>query len=341
MPQTQSLKQGEQVTETFTYTAVDVNGATSSSTLTITVTGANDRPEITSGTTEASGEVTEQGTANPDQNNVVSGTLAASDVDKDATLTWSVVATNGTYGTIGIDPQTGEWTYTLDNTRAATQALNDGEQRRETFTAVVTDEHGATREQVITVTVNGSNDDITGLGNETISVLEDGVVNGSLQDFVSDVDNNIILTGFTVDANGDGLQETFTPGELVNLTKDGAALGTLIIGEDGKYTFTPAPNYSGNIPTVSYTMAESGGGKSVTQTLDFTITKVADAPELEANKNVNTDEDTAVSLGLKTPVITDTGTGTDNNDYPERIGEITLTISGSVRSRSSCLMYLM
>jgi large repetitive protein len=104
LPQTQSLKQGEQVTETFNYTAVDVNGATSSSTLTITVTGANDRPEITSDAQAASGEVTEQGTANPDQNNVVSGTLTASDVDKDATLTWSVVSTNGTYGTIGIEP---------------------------------------------------------------------------------------------------------------------------------------------------------------------------------------------------------------------------------------------
>ncbi|WP_425598871.1 VCBS domain-containing protein [Brucella intermedia] len=326
---TQSLKQGEQVTETFTYTAVDVNGATSSSTLTITVTGANDRPEITSDAQAASGEVTEQGTANPDQNNVVSGTLTASDVDKDATLTWSVVSTNGTYGTIGIDATTGQWTYTLDNTRAATQALNDGEKGTETFTALVTDEHGASREQVITVTVNGSNDDITGLGNETISVLEDGVVNGSLQDFVSDVDNKIILTGFSVDADGDGIDEMYTAGQTVELKNGTDVLGTLFIAEDGKYSFTPAQNYGGNVPTVTYTMAESGGGKSVTQTLGFTITKVADAPEFEANKNLNTDEDTAVSLGLKTPVITDTGTGTTNNDYPERIGEITLTISGA------------
>ncbi|MDG9793672.1 Ig-like domain-containing protein [Brucella anthropi] len=326
---TQSLKQSEQVTETFTYTAVDVNGATSSSTLTITVTGANDRPEITSDAQAASGEVTEQGTANPDQNNVVSGTLTASDVDKDATLTWSVVSTNGTYGTIGIDATTGQWTYTLDNTRAATQALNDGEKGTETFTALVTDEHGASREQVITVTVNGSNDDITGLGNQTISVLEDGVVNGSLQDFVSDVDNKIILTGFSVDADGDGIDEMYTAGQTVELKNGTDVLGTLFITEDGKYSFTPAQNYGGNVPTVTYTMAESGGGKSVTQTLGFTITKVADAPEFEANKNLNTDEDTAVSLGLKTPVITDTGTGTTNNDYPERIGEITLTISGA------------
>ncbi|MFK4823135.1 beta strand repeat-containing protein, partial [Ochrobactrum quorumnocens] len=327
--QTQSLKQGEQVTETFTYTAVDDNGTTSSSTLTITVTGANDRPEITSGTVEASGEVTEQGTANPEQSNVVRGTLTASDVDKDATLTWSVVATDGTYGTIGIDAKTGQWTYTLDNSRAATQGLNDGEKRTETFTARVTDEHGASRDEVITVIVNGSNDDLKGLGNETLNVLEDGVVEGSLQDFVSDVDNDIILTGFSVDANDDGIQETFNPGQSVELKNGNVAIGTLIIGEDGNYSFTPAPNYGGNVPTVTYTMAESGGGKSVTQTLDFTITKVADAPELEANKTADTDEDTAVSLGLKTPVITDTGTGTVNGDNPERLGEITLTISGA------------
>jgi len=78
---------------------------------------------------------------------------------------------NGTYGTIGID-SSGQWTYTLDNTRAATQALNAGDTRTETFTARVTDEHGAYSEQTITVTVSGSNDVPTGTGTATCFLSE-------------------------------------------------------------------------------------------------------------------------------------------------------------------------
>ena len=328
---TQALKQGESATEVFTYTAVDVNGATSTNTLTITVTGTNDQPVITSTPGDAAGTVTEQGTTNPAESNTVTGTLAASDVDADATQTWSIAGTNGTYGTIGIDPVTGQWTYTLDNSRAATQALNGGDTGTETFTARVADEHGAYREQVITVTVNGSNDNITGLGNASIALTEDGGASGTLQDYVSDVDNTLLVTGFSVDADGDGTNEDYAPGDTVPLTDgDGNALGTLTIEENGDYSFTPAGDYAGDLPTVTYTMAESGGAAPpITQTIDFTIAKVADAPDLEADKTVNTSEDTPVSLGLIAPVITDTGTGTSNNDYPERIGAITLTIGGA------------
>ena len=330
-PDTQALKQGETISEVFTYTAVDVNGASSPNTLTITVSGTNDQPQITSNAAAATGDVTEQGTANPGASTTTTGTLTASDVDRDATQSWSIGTTNGTYGTIAINPATGQWTYTLDNTRSATQALNNGETGTETFTARVTDEFGAYREQVITVAVHGSNDDLTGSGDETVTLPEDGSASGTLQSYVSDVDDVLKLTGFTVDADGDGSDESYAAGSTVTL-KDAAGndRGILTIGENGAYNFTPAPNYAGVVPTVTYTIAESSGGSgSITQKLTFAITKVADAPELEANKTVNTNEDTAVSLALKTPVITDTGTGTGNNDNPERLGEITLTIGGS------------
>ncbi|MBO1907986.1 tandem-95 repeat protein [Microvirga sp. 3-52] len=328
---TQALKQGQSGTEVFTYTVVDANGATSTSTLTITLTGTNDRPVITSTFADATGEVIEQGTANPAAPNTVSGTLTASDVDVGATQTWSIVNTNnGTYGTIGIDPVTGRWTYTLDNTRSATQTLNDGETRTETFTARVTDEHGAYRDEVITVTVRGSNDDLAGSGDETVPLAEDGSTSGTLQDYVSDPDDVIKLTSLSVDSDGDGTDESYAPGATVTL-RDGLGneLGTLIIEENGAYSFTPASHYAGDVPTVTYTMTEANGSKAVTQTLDFEIIKVADAPRFEADKTVNTNEDTAITLDLKAPEITDTGTGTSNNDHPERLGEITLTIGGA------------
>ncbi|MGI9377454.1 MAG: tandem-95 repeat protein, partial [Tsuneonella suprasediminis] len=327
---TQALKQGQSVTETFTYTVVDANGASDTSTLTITVTGTNDRPVITSDAAAATGEVIEAGSGVVGDD-TATGTLTASDVDTDATQTWSIATTNGTYGTISIDPSTGEWTYTLDNTRAATQALNDGDTETDTFIARVTDEFGAYREQVITINVTGSNDDLTGTeANAVVPLNEDSAATGTLQDYVSDVDDVIELTGFSVDANGDGIAENYLPGATVSLADvDGNPRGTLTIAENGDYTFTPAANYSGTVPTVSYTLAETTGGSgTVSQTIEFEITPVADAPTMEANKTVNTTEDTAQSLGLIVPGITDSGTGTVNGDNPERLGEITLTIGG-------------
>ncbi len=156
-----------------------------------------------------------------------------------------------------------------------------------------------------------------------------------MQDYVSDVDDVLKVTEFTVDANGDDTPETYTfdgsySGESIELTdEDGSLRGTLTIEDNGNYTFTPAENYAGDVPPITYTMTEDKtDGSSVTQTLTFEITKISDAPGLEAKKTVNTNEDTFVSLGLKAPVITDTGTGTVNDDHPERLGEITLTIGG-------------
>jgi VCBS repeat-containing protein len=86
------------------------------------------------------------------------GTLTASDVDNGATATWSAVTTlQGTYGTFSINAA-GQWSYTLDNSRPATQALAAGAIVTEQFTARVTDDKGAKADQVVSVTVNGTND---------------------------------------------------------------------------------------------------------------------------------------------------------------------------------------
>ncbi|MCU1376745.1 MAG: hypothetical protein JWO68_4031, partial [Actinomycetia bacterium] len=86
------------------------------------------------------------------------GTLVATDVDTGDTQTWSVNTNAGTYGTFALDATTGVWTYTLDNARAATQALKQGDAPTESFTATVTDHDGATDSVVVTITVNGTND---------------------------------------------------------------------------------------------------------------------------------------------------------------------------------------
>jgi VCBS repeat-containing protein len=59
----------------------------------------------------------------------------------------------GTYGSLVMDPA-GEWTYTLDNTNATVQALDNGD----TLTDSVTVESVDGTTQVVTITVNGENE---------------------------------------------------------------------------------------------------------------------------------------------------------------------------------------
>jgi VCBS repeat-containing protein len=52
----------------------------------------------------------------------------------------------------------GSWTYKLDNSRPATQGLQEGQLVTESFTATVRDNWGVTATQAVEVTVVGSYD---------------------------------------------------------------------------------------------------------------------------------------------------------------------------------------
>ena len=94
-PDTEALSQGQVVTDQFTYTMTDEFGATSSSTLTITIIGTDDAPVVTPG---AAAVVSEEGLPNgiPDSlplstnSPTATGTITASDVDTGAVLTMTL-----------------------------------------------------------------------------------------------------------------------------------------------------------------------------------------------------------------------------------------------------------
>ncbi|MEI6639197.1 MAG: VCBS domain-containing protein, partial [Chlorobium sp.] len=160
---TQALKEGEIVTQSYTARVTDDFGAYADQTVTVTINGTNDVPVVTNNDAAKAGTVTEAG--HLDDGTVdagratVSGTLSASDVDTGATSTWSLQGTPGTtYGSIALDASTGIWTYTLDNTKSATQALHEGETVTQSYTARVTDDFGSYADQTVTVTINGTND---------------------------------------------------------------------------------------------------------------------------------------------------------------------------------------
>src|SRR5690606_22666865 len=112
----------------------------------------------------------------------------------------------GTYGTLSLDPSTGEWTYTLDNSSPDVQALAKGQVATDTFTVTITDQHGASTQTSVNVTVNGANDaphdiELSGVVFGPSSGAGDAVADVT----VSDVDS----TAFTfVVRNPDGSEST-------------------------------------------------------------------------------------------------------------------------------------
>ena len=188
---TQSLSQGQTEKEIFTITVSDGHGGTASVDITINIVGTNDRPTLTltpTSDTVVSDPGYDKNHTEVAEDLTVTGTFEGADPDSNPTLEYGVSTSagnrdtafdangnnpgmggghhsaTGTYGSLTIDPSTGEYTYTLDTAKGgAADKLGlkpDGkpEQGYDTFTIYVRDEHGAWSEQTVTITVNGSND---------------------------------------------------------------------------------------------------------------------------------------------------------------------------------------
>jgi VCBS repeat-containing protein len=175
-----SLSVGESLTDSFAVLSAD--GTETS--VQVTINGTNDAPVITSSALDAEGAVTEAGNTDPGVA-TVSGTLTSSDADAVNTAAWSINGDgNGTYGSLAISPE-GIWTYTLDNSRDATQALAEGQTEQDVFTARVVDDQGAFVDQIITVSVAGANDEL--------------VLSASLTSHTYDLNDAVGVTTPTVD----------------------------------------------------------------------------------------------------------------------------------------------
>ncbi|WP_426199774.1 retention module-containing protein, partial [Pseudomonas sp. DC3200b2] len=126
-------------------------------------------------------------------------------------------------------------------------------------------------------------DSLTIVAGDTATLNEDDVATGNVLANDSDADNALSVTSYTVA----GVTGTFVAGQSVTI----AGVGTLVIAANGDYSFTPAANYSGAVPSITYT-TDTGASS----TLDLTITPVADAPAIEGVA-VTGNEDTSIALG--------------------------------------------
>ncbi len=297
---TQSLGAGQTATETFTVTINDGKGGTISQDITVTITGTNDVPVISGVST---GGVTEDATT---PNLTTGGALTISDVDtgqSNFTAQSSTAGSNG-HGTFTLAAN-GAWTYTASNGQSAIQSLGAGITLTDSFTAVSSD---GSNNQLVTVTITGTNDVPTIAGVSTAGVTEDATT------------PNLTTGGALTISDADTGQSNFTAqGSKVG------NYGTFTLDAAGNWTYTASNSQSaiqnlntGQSLTDSFTAVSSDGSNE--QVVTVTINGVTDAPS-------------QVVASLP-PVFTDGGDQNDNDGLGDPAGT---TIGGLSASETETI----
>lgn len=313
--------------DTFSYALRDSALVASSAQLVITLTGANDAPTAgnDSGTAEEKG-----GTDNASGGSPASGNVLLNDADVDAGDTRSVTlgrsntdagpgpALNvpagttaadgavivGRYGSLRLGAD-GSYVYTVDDSNAAVQALNNGDVLLETFDYAVTDAGGLNAIASLVITIEGANDNpvaVDNLGegytarvdvgtgtligvprNPQGNVIADAYPDDDLSNVDSDVDNDMSVA--VVDSIGPegGTQTAVTPGVEQVIT---GLYGVLRMNSDGSYvyeidSFNPTLIALGPDGTVDerfvYGLQDAQGGRG-SAVLTIRIHGVSDQP---------------------------------------------------------------
>ncbi|WP_414925054.1 tandem-95 repeat protein, partial [Pseudomonas sp. IT-P291] len=195
----------------------------------------------------------------------------------DATYAAGSTATIANVGTLLIAAN-GAYTFTPDANYSGNVP---------TVSYTVTDGSGTDDTSTLNISVTPVNDNFTDLS-ETVSTQENTAVTGSVLTGTSSVDGPVSVVSFTVGAT------TYTAGSTATI----ANVGTLLIAANGAYTFTPAANYNGVVPTVSYTVTD-GSGPNDTSTLNISVTPVDDPSVLAADLKT-TLEDTVATGNVLT-----------------------------------------
>ncbi|MCC6075851.1 Ig-like domain-containing protein, partial [Pseudomonas sp. GCM10022188] len=260
-----------------TYTVTDGSGTDDSSTLTITVTPANDDFADADETLT----VAEDSTA-------TTGTLLTGSSSVDGSLSiasFSLAGETGPFvlGTAYTVTGQGEITVNADGSYSFTPTA-DYNGGFPVISYVVTDGSGTDNSSTLTITVTPANDDFAD-ASETLTVAEDsGVTNGSLLTGSSSVDGPLSIASFSLA----GETGPFVLGSAYTV----AGQGELTVNADGSYSFTPAANWNGSFPLVSYTVTD-GSGSDDTSTLSITVTAAVDLTAVA--DSISTAEDTPVN----------------------------------------------
>lgn len=230
--------------------ATDKGGEAATATMTVTVVGANDAPEVAAVLTAQAAE--------DDAPLTVDLLAGATDVDAGAAL--GVARLSALPPGFSISGST----LTLDPAGAAFQSLNVGDEHTFEITYDVADEHGAAAPQTLAVSVTGTNDGPTGAAALTARAAEDeGTFTVDLLAGAADVDAGAVLSVAGLSALPAGLSLT---GAVLTVDPADAAFQSLGVGDRREIE-------------IAYQIVDEHGA-AVAQTLTVTVEGANDGPRV-------------------------------------------------------------
>ncbi|MET4259486.1 VCBS repeat-containing protein [Bradyrhizobium sp. S3.12.5] len=295
-PVLQSLAEGQTITQVYTVTFTDNQGATVSKDVTVTITGTNDVPTVTNSAAAAKGAVTED----TGLTLLVGGTLAIQDLDLIDTHTATAAFKSATsdahlpgfsdgtsLGTFTIDSAVTEfstdtdnsatlgWHFSLDDNSAVLQSLAQGQSITEVYTVTITDDHGAHVSRDVTVTINGANDAPTITSGEAAAegaVTEDDSATLSIDGTLAIQDLDLIDTHTAEAVFKSSTSSAHLPG-----FSDGTSLGTFTIDSSVTEFSTDTDNsatlgWHFSLNNNSAVLQSLAQGQSITEVYTVTFT---------------------------------------------------------------------
>lgn len=226
----------------FVVTINDGNGGTATSIVTI---GIQSVAPVNQAPTASDDSVTTE-IATP-----ITIDVRANDTDPDVGDILTIVSVSqGANGSVVIDPASGDPIYTP----------NAGFSGSDSFTYTIEDSHGNRATATVRVEVI---DNSTVMVPENVTVDEDSFVDGNLLANDSDPDDVLEIASFEINGT------SHAPGTSVTI----AGIGDFLLEANGDYEFTPAPDYHGPVPVITYTT-----NTGASSTLTLTVMPVNDAP---------------------------------------------------------------
>lgn len=289
----QFLGVGETLTQTYSVTVNDGQGGTASRDVTVTIVGENDAPVITTAFSA--------GTAVEDAGNGATGVISFDDVDlidsHSVTSTADGIGYRGVFSAVINDDATGagagEVTWTFAASEAELQFLAAGQTLLQRYTITLSDGNGGTTQQLVNITIVGSNDaPVISGGVSNGGVVEDGVTTAAGSVDFGDVDLRDSHTAVS-SADGAGYIGTFT----AVLTDDGANDGAGSVSWNFAVDNAAIQHMgAGEVLTQTYTITVSDGqGGTVSQPVTVTIAGANDGPVAAAD-SFSTGEDGSLTL---------------------------------------------
>ena len=329
-----ALGVSETVELTFTYDVIDNNGGVTPTTAVVTITGSNDAPDIRVG----AGDSASASLSETNAGLSTSGTLTVTDVDTADQISTSVALTTvtGNQGSFsnaqllamlsvlpasGLAADTGDannLTWNFNSGSEAFDYLTPAESLQLTYTLTVDDGQGSTDTQVVTVTIQGTNDAPVLTGDLAAPINEGGSYQLTLAD-LDFTDPDDVAAGVTFTVSGLTNGTLFVNGIAgTSFTGTQLAAGLVTFTHDGSETTTAGFN-------VSVEDGNEDSSAPVAQPFTFTVAAVNDAPVNNLPASFSTNEDTPLTLtGLS---VTDADAGAGNISVTLSVAAGTLAAS--------------